>query len=406
MGQVGIYPVLDWAALRGLWCYEQARVLATGSVRQRLETGRVRVVALGLVGRGKSSLLNALVGEPVFATGARHGVTRGAQAVLWCPGDRPVELVDTPGLDEVGASAALGVWELALGAELVLLVLSGDPNRLEMGILSRLVRSGKPVVVVMNKMDQYPPQAQAQLQARWQAGKLVRWVAPADVVWVAAQPTGWQKTATGTVVRQPLAPQVSGLRQGLAQHLATLAPALLALNALQMTAQNPPLSTPPGQIEALIWRASSTKALAVAVNPLLGVDLLVGAAMDGALLLRLARRAGTTLTPVEATKLLHLIAYSLGGLGVGGSLLKGLLGWGGAVAFLPYLAVATGQGAVAGLATYVLGRLGWQYCVQGKTWGTGSARAHIHRWVGAIDQGAVLERLRHYLHHPPGHGIQ
>ena len=406
MGPAGIYPVRDWAALRGAWCWEQARAVVSSSARQRLEAGWVRVVALGLVGRGKSSLLNALVGEPVFATGAVHGVTRGAQAVAWQLGECRVELVDTPGLDEVGASVAAEVWALALAAELVLLVLSGDPNRLEWSILARLVRAGKPLLVVMNKMDHYSPEAQAQLQARWQSGPLAQWVPPEDVVWVAAQPTGWRKTPQGTVVRQALPPQVEPLRRVLMQQLPRLAPALLALNALQATAQSPPLQVPPRQIEALIWRASTTKALAVAINPLWGVDLLVGAALDGALLLRLAKRAGSTLSPWEAVQLLRLIAGSLGGLGVGGSLLKaGLAGVGG-MALVPYLAVATGQGAIAGLATYIIGRLGWQYLLQGKTWGAGSPREQIHRWLGAIDQGAVLARLRRYLHQPPGDGIQ
>ncbi|WP_448380707.1 GTP-binding protein [Gloeomargarita sp.] len=406
MGQAARYAVTDWAALRGAWCWEQARALVGGAARQRLEAGWVRVVALGLVGRGKSSVLNALVGEPVFATGAVHGVTRGAQAVAWRVGDCSVELVDTPGLDEVGADAAAAVWALALSAELVLLVLSGDPNRLELGLLARLVAAGKPLVVVINKMDQYPPAAQAQLQARWQSDPLARWVAPEDVVWVAAQPTGWQKTASGTVVRRPLPPQVEPLRQVLAAQLPRLAPALLALNALQTSTQSPPLPAPPRQIEALIWRASTTKALAVAVNPLWGVDLLVGAALDGALLTRLAKRAGATLSPWEAGQLLRLLAGSLGGLGVGSSLLKaGLAGVGG-IALVPYLAVAASQGALAGLATYLIGRLGWQYLVQGKTWGAGSPREQIHRWLGAIDQGAVLARLRRYLHHPPGDGIQ
>jgi hypothetical protein len=142
----------------------------------------------------------------------------------------------------------------------------------------------------------------------------------------------------------------------------------------------------------------------VALNPLWGVDLLVGAALDGALLLRLAKRSGSTLSPWEAVQLLRLIAGSLGGLGVGGSLLKA--GLAGGMALVPYLAVATGQGAIAGLATYIIGRLGWQYLLQGKTWGAGSPREQIHRWLGAIDQGAVLARLRRYLHQPPGDGIQ
>ncbi|MEN9263107.1 MAG: GTPase, partial [Gloeomargarita sp. GMQP_bins_44] len=71
-----VTAVQDWAGLKGAWCYAQAQACSSGSARQRLTQGLVQVVALGLVGRGKSSLLNALVGEPVFATGAVHGVTR------------------------------------------------------------------------------------------------------------------------------------------------------------------------------------------------------------------------------------------------------------------------------------------------------------------------------------------
>ncbi|MEN9253333.1 MAG: GTP-binding protein [Gloeomargarita sp. SZTDM-1c_bins_89] len=398
-----VMAVQDWAGLKGAWCYAQAQACSSGAARQRLTQGLVQVVALGLVGRGKSSLLNALVGEPVFATGAVHGVTRGAQSVRWSVGGLTVELVDTPGLDEVGQTTADQVWALALGAELVLLVLSGDPNREELGILSRLVRSGKPVLVVLNKMDQYPPEAQALLLARWREGKLARWVDPQDVIPVAAQPTGWRRTPQGQVVRQPLTPQVEPLRQALARQLPPLAPALLALNALQTTAQSPPLVTPPAQIEALLWRASVHKALAVAVNPLFGVDLCLGAVVDGALLVRLARRAGVTLSTWEAMQLLRLMAGSVGGLGLGSSLLKSGLALGGG---LVYLTVAAGQGLLAGLVTYMVGRLGWQYLVQGKTWGPGSPTALIQQWLGEIDQGAVLSRLRRYLHSPPTDGLQ
>ncbi|MCS7293022.1 MAG: GTP-binding protein [Gloeomargarita sp. SKYBB_i_bin120] len=401
-----VTAIQDWAALKGAWCYAQAQALSSGSARQRLDQGLVQVVVLGLVGRGKSSLLNALVGEPVFATGAVHGVTQGAQAVQWSLGNVRVELVDTPGLDEVGQTTAEQVWALALGAELVLLVLSGDPNREELGILSRLVRAGKPVMVVLNKMDQYPPDAQALLLSRWQSGQLARWVDPKDVIPVAAQPTTWQRTPQGTVVRQPAPPQVEPLRQRLVQELTQLAPALLALNALHTTAQAPPLSAPPAQIEALIWRASTRKALAVAVNPVFGVDLLVGALMDGALLLRLARRAGVSLSAGEAMQFLQLMAGSLGGLGIGASVLKSSFAVGSGLTWLPYIAVAAGQGALAGLATYLVGRLGWQYLMQDKTWGPGSPAATIQQWLGEIDQGAVLTRLRRYLHSPPAHGLQ
>ncbi|MEO0855125.1 MAG: GTPase, partial [Cyanobacteria bacterium J06648_11] len=49
----------------------------------KLEHDLVRIAAFGMVGRGKSSLLNALVGQPAFETGPTHGVTRDRQMVDW-----------------------------------------------------------------------------------------------------------------------------------------------------------------------------------------------------------------------------------------------------------------------------------------------------------------------------------
>jgi GTP-binding protein Era len=49
----------------------------------KLHYGVVHIAVFGLVGRGKSSLLNALLGEPVFATGPIHGVTQQQEAALW-----------------------------------------------------------------------------------------------------------------------------------------------------------------------------------------------------------------------------------------------------------------------------------------------------------------------------------
>jgi len=86
----------------------------------KLDRMVVQIAAFGMVGRGKSSLLNALVGQSVFETGPLHGVTRAAQRVNWSIseeaiassnrtlrvtlpgiGQSQVELIDTPGLDEV-----------------------------------------------------------------------------------------------------------------------------------------------------------------------------------------------------------------------------------------------------------------------------------------------------------------
>ncbi|MFO8038774.1 MAG: dynamin family protein, partial [Sodalinema sp.] len=72
---------------------------------QKLESGLVRVAVFGAVSRGKSAVLNALLGRRVFATGPLNGVTQWTRSVMWQvpspTGLIPVELIDTPGIDEI-----------------------------------------------------------------------------------------------------------------------------------------------------------------------------------------------------------------------------------------------------------------------------------------------------------------
>ena len=49
----------------------------------KLEQSVVQIAAFGMVGRGKSSVLNALVGKDIFPTGALHGVTRTIDTANW-----------------------------------------------------------------------------------------------------------------------------------------------------------------------------------------------------------------------------------------------------------------------------------------------------------------------------------
>ena len=50
---------------------------------QRLEHKVLRLAVFGRVGVGKSSLINALVGQRLLETDVAHGSTRRQQAVTW-----------------------------------------------------------------------------------------------------------------------------------------------------------------------------------------------------------------------------------------------------------------------------------------------------------------------------------
>jgi GTPase Era involved in 16S rRNA processing len=114
------------------------------------------------VSRGKSAVINALVGENILETGPLHGVTRWPRSVYWQPevnSDLPwqIELVDTPGLDEVGGDIRADMAQtVANQADLILFVVAGEITRLEYDALAELQREHKPLLLVFNKIDLYP----------------------------------------------------------------------------------------------------------------------------------------------------------------------------------------------------------------------------------------------------------
>jgi len=124
---------------------QREQTVLAGSLRSldqqldRLSNRNLRVAVFGRVGVGKSSLVNALIGQELLATDVAHGCTRQQQALPWAisiPGLNRIELVDTPGIDEVAAAVrARLAARVALQSDLVLLVLDADISRVELDAL-------------------------------------------------------------------------------------------------------------------------------------------------------------------------------------------------------------------------------------------------------------------------------
>ena len=301
----------------------------------RLEQRRPRIAVFGRVGVGKSSLLNALLGEEHFATDVAHGCTRRQESQPWrqsISGLAGVELVDTPGIDEIAAAArARLASRLALGADLVLLVLDGDLTRVELEALEPLLASGKPLLLVLNRADCWPaaelPALLASIRRRLPAA--ARHLEP---IAVAAAPRTAHLLADGRVRSAPEPARIGPLRQTLIELLAQHGPLLLALNALRASDRFSQslhrwwLEHGRRQAQTLIGRFAALKATGVAANPLLLLDLAGGLACDSALVLQLCQLYGLPMTRSGARSLLARLSGHnalLGGAQLGLQLLRG-----------------------------------------------------------------------------------
>ncbi|OOV34849.1 GTP-binding protein [Candidatus Synechococcus spongiarum] len=361
---------------------------------QRLARRRPRLVVFGRVGVGKSSVLNALLPAPCFAVDVAHGCTRQQQQAMWTPpapipGLQAVDIVDTPGLDEIQAEAQGRLARrLALGADLVLLVLGGDISAPEATALTELRRCGKPVLLVLNRADTWTPTERHQLataisdRVRQLTGDGVIRITP---LVIAAAPRQPQQLADGRIRSEAAPPRVQPLREALLHLWQSDGARLLALNSLQAAGRfqrllmRCRLQQRRARAQQLIGRYAAAKAAGLAMNPVMLMDLAGTATADTGLVVQLANLYGIPLPMAgpQRQALLRQLGANL--LWVGGAQL-GLQGMLGLVKHLllaaaPFTAglslapagpVALAQATLAVHTTRLLGRLAARKLVAGE----------------------------------------
>ena len=124
-------------------------------VESKEASQQLEIVAFGTVSSGKSSLLNTLAGQEVFATDPRGGTTIRRNEIAW-PGRDQVMLVDTPGLEEI--DGAVRIREAAVAAkdaDVVLFVVDGPLRDSEFKLLDGLTEMEKRILICLNKADWY-----------------------------------------------------------------------------------------------------------------------------------------------------------------------------------------------------------------------------------------------------------
>jgi uncharacterized protein len=394
----------------------------------KLEQSNYSIAVFGLVSRGKSAVLNALMGEKVLETGPLNGVTRFPRSIRWSPdGIIQIDLIDTPGLDEIdGEARGKMAAEVVRQADLILFIIAGDITQLEYQSLRELRQAQKPLLLVFNKADLYPAQEQQAIYQQLQSLSgdtvsdelLQRLLSADEVVMIAADPTPIQvriEYPDGTKKsewEQP-APQIAPLREKIQELLAREGRSLLAINALvqarsaEANLAKSTLTSMQSEANALVWQFAQYKALAVAINPIAIFDVLGGVFVDLVLIRSLAKLYNLPMTNYEISKLLNGIVFSSGSLllgelatsivfGVGKT--TALLGAGINLSAIPgYLGAGAIQGGIAGYGAYMVGKATQTYLEEGCSWGQLGANTVIQEILDRVDDATIISRLRDEL---------
>ncbi|MGO9465668.1 MAG: DUF697 domain-containing protein [Isosphaeraceae bacterium] len=426
------------ATLAGLKLTSEEETALAGELKQlrdlsqKLDETTIEIAAFGMVSRGKSSVLNALLGQEVFQIGATHGTTIARAAQRWQhdqagrPGLEGARLivVDTPGIDEVGGERREALAnEVARHADLILFVVAGDMQRREVEALSELRQAHKPIIVVFNQIDRYPEVDRDQIYAKIKDERVKHLVRPDDIVMTAARPDPYKvkiqlPDGTTQIEWERPAALIEPLKVRILDVLEREGKALVALNTLliagdlhaEIVARKVRIRD--DAANRMIWNFAIATGAAVALNPIAVADIAGGLAIDVGMIVALSKVYGIPLTRRTAISLVRDMMLALGAMGAVGitsrlvasgikSSLAGLTIMTGGLAapltVLGYGAFGLAQAATAATTSYVLGQGAKTYLRQGCQWGPRGIKTVVQEILAQAKADSVIDRLREDL---------
>ena len=376
---------------------------AVQAMLDKIDHGHLHLSVFGRVSTGKSSLLNALIGEEKFSVSPVHGETRHSSMQAWSEIDAGgVFLIDTPGLDEAGGEDRESLArEVAGRSDLVIFVIDGDITDTELDALKAAIAEGRPILVALNKSDLYTGDEREAL-LKSVRDKTDGVIDPEHVLSVAAQPRPQvvleiSEDGNEQETQRHREPDIDVLRLKLWEILEAEGKTLAALNASLFAAD---LSDQVGRRilaarrevgERLVRTYCVAKGIAVAFNPVPVADLFAAAFIDVGMVVHLSKVYDLPLNKKEAGSIVKVImAESAALMGtvwalhfVSSALKVGTIG-------LSTILTAGAQGSIAYYSTYLVGQAAAEYLAKGKSWGDGGPNVVVKQILDSLDRDTVL----------------
>ncbi|MDR3156034.1 MAG: ribosome biogenesis GTPase Der [Holosporaceae bacterium] len=145
----------------GKECEEQSACAAAATITPTMDN-RLKIAIIGRPNVGKSSLINAIIGEERLLTGEQAGITRDAIGLHWHFKNQMIYLIDTAGQrkkskinDALESIAVLDAWRYVKQANIVVVLMdiNAPLEKQDVTMATRVFDEGKIIIFALNKSD-------------------------------------------------------------------------------------------------------------------------------------------------------------------------------------------------------------------------------------------------------------
>jgi len=371
--------------------------------------GDIFTVSLyGRINSGKSSIVNTLLKKDVVTISAKGGATTDSSTheiteERLTESDLGLHIIDVPGISEVDGNAhSQDAFNSAYKSDLIVFVIESDITAIEFNALLKLYQAGKPIIVALNKTDQF---SNRQLKSITSSitSKLDGYIAPENFIQIASAPVKKLmvvKKGIETFIEEPSKAVIEPLIKRVLEIASEEGAGLKKLNELlhqfkrEKDEIRKRIASKRVAAEEKIFNFAAVTAGGIALNPIPWADVLGGAVSIERLVSQLEKLYELDFGGDEAIEFCKNL-WSEGKASLAGSMGAVLLG--STIKSIPFIGTVTGatiQGGAVGYLVYILGMTTLEYFENDKRWKHDrSMREALDEVISHIDRKELTAKI-------------